>query len=106
MISNLIKIIHLGIVIGVLLSPFINNRSYKHQVAFLLLYILFRNMTGYNKCGLTEMESKFSKKPIKTGFIYQIIAPFSNINKYDFYRLIAPIQWWILLILLYQLLNQ
>lgn len=100
---ELIRIIHLAIVISVVVSPFIDNKYFKQQIIMLLLYILFRNLTGYNKCGLTELESKLSNKPIETGFIYKLVAPFSNISKYEFYRLIVPIQWWILIVLLYQL---
>lgn len=105
MLKYLIKIIHLFIIIFVIISPFVPNKFFKSQIIFILSYILFRNLTGYHKCGLTDLESKLSGKSYKTGFIYQIIEPFNNINKYDFYRLIVPIQYWILLILLYQYLN-
>ena len=103
MLEHLIKTIHLVIVIIVVLAPFIPSNFIKTHIIFLLTYITFRNLTGYRKCGLTELENKISGKPKETGFIYQIIEPFTNIDKYDFYRLIVPIQYWILLILLYQL---
>jgi len=105
MIEYIIKLIHLLIVLIVLVSPFINNALIKKNVIFLLIYIIFRNITGYKNCGLTKLESKFSNKPLDTGFIYKIISPFSNVKKYDFYKLIVPIQYWILFSLLFQKFN-
>lgn len=105
MIDYLVKIIHFSLIILVLSSPFINDKKIKHNIIILLIYIISRNLTGYRKCGLTKIESYVSNKKVETGFIYKIISPFSNIEKYQFYKLIAPIQYWIFLILFYQKFN-
>lgn len=102
MLSKIIKLFHLLILILVLISPFLKNKFIKKQIIFLLLYISFRNLSGYRKCGLTQIESKLSRKPIESGFIYNIIKPYTFLDKYSFYKLILPIQYWILLILIFQ----
>ena len=106
MLEYLIKIIHLFIIFLVILSPFIPYYNLKLQIIYLLIYISFRNLSGYHRCGLTELEAKISGKPIQSGFIYRIIEPLNIINKYNFYNLIVPTQYWILIILLYQYINK
>jgi len=74
-IINLINFIHFIIVLLVVISPFINNRVLKNNVLIFLLYLLFQYITGYQKCGLTELEYIFMGQDYQHGFLYRIINP-------------------------------
>jgi len=75
MIDIIIKIIHLIIVIGIAISPFINNLIFKKNILVLLLFLLFQYLSGYERCGLTELEYLVMGEKYKQGFIYRIINP-------------------------------
>lgn len=75
MISYVIWIIHLILVIGIFSAPFIKNITYKKNVLILLVYLLFQYLTGYEKCGLTELEYLYMGEEYKEGFLYRIINP-------------------------------
>jgi hypothetical protein len=79
MIDIIIKIIHLIIVIGIAISPFIDNLTFKKNILTLLVFLLFQYLSGYERCGLTELEYLFMGEKYKEGFIYRIINPIIKI---------------------------
>ena len=56
MILNIIKLIHLVIIIIVISSVFIPNYQLKKYSFTFLIFIFFQWITNYGKCGLTELE--------------------------------------------------
>ena len=75
MIENIIKILHLILVIFIIISPCIDSREIKINVLIILVYLLFQYLTGYNRCGITELEYYLMKEDYKEGFLYRIINP-------------------------------
>ena len=75
MIDKIIKIIHLILVIAIFASPFIDNLTLKKNILVLLIYLLFQYLSGYGKCGLTELEYLVMGEEYQQGFIYRIINP-------------------------------
>jgi hypothetical protein len=103
MIANIIKIIHLVLVFFIIIAPFINSLEIKKHVLVFLLYLLFQYLTGYNRCGLTQLEYYVMGEEYQEGFLYRIINPIIKIpEKYfeDFLYLFHVIY---VLILIYQL---
>ena len=75
LIINLINLIHFIIVLLVVISLFIDNLFFKKNILIFLVYLLFQYITGYEKCGLTELEYMFMGEEYQHGFIYRIINP-------------------------------
>lgn len=79
MIDKIIKIIHLILVVAIFSAPFINNMALKKNILVLLIYLLFQYLSGYEKCGLTEVEYLVMGEEYQQGFIYRIINPIIKI---------------------------
>lgn len=75
MLVNIIKIIHFIIVSIVIIAPFIDNSILKQNVLVFLIYLLFQYLTGYERCGFTELEYLVMGKEYEEGFLYRIINP-------------------------------
>ena len=75
LIINLINLIHFIIVLLVIISPFVDNLFLKKNILIFLVYLLFQYLTGYEKCGLTELEYIFMGQEYQHGFLYRIINP-------------------------------
>ena len=75
MLVNIIKIIHLIIVLLIISAIFSDNLFLKKHVLIFLVYLLFQYLTGYEKCGLTEFEYLVMNQKYKEGFMYRIINP-------------------------------
>ena len=103
MLSNIIKLIHLIIVLSVISSPFINNLSFKKYIFYFLIYLLFQYLTGYEKCGLTDFEYYIMGEKYQEGFIYRIIKPLISVNENYFNKYLLLIHLIYILILYYQL---
>ena len=56
MIVNIIQFLHLILIMIIAISPIINNYNIKKYVFIFLVYLLFQYLTGYRKCGLTDIE--------------------------------------------------
>ena len=84
MLVNIIKIIHLIIVILIVSSIFIDNLFFKKNVLVFLVYLLFQYLTGYEKCGLTELEYLVMNQKYKEGFMYRIINPIIKVPEHYF----------------------
>ena len=103
LLNYLIKIIHFIIILVVILSPVINDYDIKRLVLGFLLYLLFQYMTGYNKCGLTELEYYVIGEKYKEGFIYRIVNPIIQVSENYFNKCLYIIHILLILILIYQI---
>ena len=103
MIVNLIRIIHLIIVIIIFISPLIDNNDIKKYVFIFLIYLLFQYITGYKKCGLTEIESMMMGEKYQEGFIYRIINPMITVREDYFENYLLIVHLFYIIILFIQL---
>ncbi len=102
-ISNIIWILHLLLVLCIFLSVIVNDKLIKiFSVAF-LFYLLLQYMTGYEKCGLTELEYYVKGERYKEGFLYRLIKPVIRVPEKYFYEKLYLVHLLWILILLYQL---
>jgi hypothetical protein len=71
--ADIIKCIHFGFIIIMIISPFIKNlhKFYYCMVPFLFLHWMF----NYGKCSVTFFESKLRNIQEDKGFIYNTITP-------------------------------
>jgi len=99
---NIIKIIHLIIVLAIISAPFINNYKLKETIYIFLIYLLLQYISGYERCGLTEIEYLLMGKKYEEGFMYRLIKPIIKIPEsyFDKYKIIIH------LIYIYVLHNQ
>ncbi len=99
---NIIKIIHLIIVLAVIFAPFINNYKLKQTIYVFLIYLLLQYISGYEKCGLTELEYLIMGTKYEEGFMYRLIKPIIKIPESYFDKYVIIIH----LIYIYILHNQ
>jgi hypothetical protein len=90
MIVYIIKFLHLLLFIGLILSLFIKDKSYKILSLSFLIYILLQFLTNTGRCGLTEIEYMIMGAKYKEGFLYRLIKPVitvpeSYFNKYLYF---------------------
>ena len=99
MLVNFIKLIHLLIVLVIMTSIFNNNMIVKKNTLIFLVYLLFQYMSGYGKCGLTELEYLVMQSEYKQGFLYRIINPLIHVSEayFDRYLFIVHIVYIIIL---------
>jgi hypothetical protein len=79
MLSNIIKITHFILVLIIGIAPFINNEYVKKNVLIFLIYLLFQYLSGYQRCGFTELEYLVMGKEYESGFLYRLINPLIKI---------------------------
>ena len=103
MIKNIINILHLILVIFIIIAPFVNIKEIKINVLIILIYLLFQYLTGYNRCGLTELEYYFMKEDYKEGFLYRIINPVIKVPEKYFDNWLYIFHIIYVIILIYQL---
>jgi hypothetical protein len=78
---GLTQIIHMILILFVIIAPFTQNKTLIKYNIVLLSYFLFKWITGYNRCGLTEIEYLLSNKPYGTGFIHRLLNNVVNIEE-------------------------
>ena len=103
MIENIIKILHLILIIFIIIAPFVKNKEIKINVLIILCYLLLQYLTGYNKCGLTELEYYFMKSEYQEGFLYRIINPVIKVPEKYFDNWIYVIHIIYIIVLMHQL---
>ena len=103
MIENIIKILHLILVIFIIIAPCIDLREIKINVLIILIYLLFQYLTGYNKCGITQLEYYVMGEEYQEGFLYRIISPIIKVPEKYFSNFLYMIHILYILILSYQL---
>lgn len=79
MLAYIIWIIHFFLVISIIIAPFVHIIDYKKGILILLTFLLFQYLTGYEKCGLTQLEYFLMGENYKEGFLYRIINPIIKI---------------------------
>ncbi|BCS83427.1 hypothetical protein QLL95_gp0696 [Cotonvirus japonicus] len=101
---DIIKTIHLVIIVLVFSSIFIPNCIVKELALTFLIYLLIQYAIGCEKCGLTELEYMIlGQKNHKQGFMYRIINPMIKIPEKYFNNglMYVHIAW--IAILIYQI---
>jgi len=107
-IANIIKFIHICLMVFILSAPFTQSKYIVSFNIFLILFILngwfmsyinpeIDNLDGFHfgRCKLTELECKLRGIEYKNGFIFRIIKPFNIINesKLNCYIVVFMILW-------------
>jgi hypothetical protein len=105
MILKLIRLLHFLIILTVILSPFLNKIEIKKNVLIFLIYLKLQHITGYKKCGLTDLEDKITGNKKEIGFIYSILNPYFNLDQTEFYKKQEYIHYFLILILTYQTMS-
>jgi hypothetical protein len=106
MLANIIKIIHFILVSIIITAPFINNETMKKNVLIFLIYLLFQYLTGYQRCGFTELEYLVMGKDYESGFLYRLINPLIKIPEEYFDKWLFGFHLLWICILLNQLNNK
>lgn len=104
LIADLVKLVHLLLVISVIISVFVPNCCFKEYALILLVLLLVKYILGYNKCGLTQLEYWIlGQENHQQGFIYRIVNPIIKVpeNYFNNGLLYLHILW--IIILAYQL---
>jgi hypothetical protein len=103
MLSKLIMILHLLLVIIIAVSPYIDNFTIKNYSLIFLIYLLLQYLTGYQKCGLTQLEYMVKQEDYKEGFLYRLITPLITVREDYFTNYLLVVHLIYILILGYQL---
>ncbi len=103
MLLILIKLIHFIIVVLIGLSPFINVYKIKYYSFIFLIYLLFQYISGYQKCGLTQLEYYVMGKNYEEGFLYRLINPLIKVPEHYFNKYIICIHLIYIIILFNQI---
>jgi len=76
LLADIIKLVHLIIVICVIASVFVPNCKFKQYALVLLIFLLVQYILGFEKCGLTQLEYYIlGKEKYQQGFMYRLINP-------------------------------
>ena len=103
MIVNIIRMIHLIIIILVAISPIIDNNIIKKYAFIFLVYLLFQYITGYKQCGLTKFEYIIMQDKHEEGFLYRLINPMITVREDYFENYLLIIHICIIVLLFIQL---
>ena len=103
MIIDIIQYLHFLLIICITLSIIIPYTQYKIYILGTLTCLLFRYLSGYTRCGLTELEYIIKGQKYKEGFIYRLIHPILTIPEeyFDTFLFDVHIIW--IIILVYQI---
>jgi hypothetical protein len=103
MLYNIIQYIHVIIILIIILSIFYNNIKLKEIVLSILILLMIKYLTGYDRCGLTEIEYLLKGEKYKEGFIYRIIKPILTIPEQYFENYLFILHSLYIIILIIQL---
>jgi len=103
MLYNIIQYIHVIIILIIILSIFYNNIKLKEIVLSILILLMIKYLTGYDRCGLTEIEYLLKGEKYKEGFIYRIIKPILTIPEQYFENYLFILHSLYIIILITQL---
>lgn len=103
MLYNIIQYIHVIIIFIIILSIFYNNIKLKEIVLSILILLMIKYLTGYDRCGLTEIEYLLKGEKYKEGFIYRIIKPILTIPEQYFENYLFILHSLYIIILITQL---
>jgi hypothetical protein len=91
------------IILIIILSIFYNNIKLKEIVLSILILLMIKYLTGYDRCGLTEIEYLLKGEKYKEGFIYRIIKPILTIPEQYFENYLFILHSLYIIILITQL---
>lgn len=113
--ANIIRYVHLMIIVFIILSPFHQNIDMVRLHIFVSLYIIIGwvlsswdpsldvdNGKRYGRCGLTELESKLRGIDYKEGFIINLVKPLKKYNHENIDKVLVLIMLLLLSISLYR----
>jgi len=103
MLYNIIQIAHVIIITIIIISLFYPNKKLKEFTLSLLILLMIKYLTGYQKCGLTEIEYLLKGEQYKEGFIYRIVKPIITIPESYFENYLFILHTLYIVILFYQL---
>jgi len=73
--ANVIRFIHILIILFVLFAPFTNNIHLLQYHLLFVPFIVLRWIFNYDKCNITIIEQNLRNCKENEGFIYKIIKP-------------------------------
>lgn len=79
--ANVVRIIHLLVLIAIFISVFIPNRIFKTVILILLIFIIIQYLIGIPICILTKLEYMCMGKEYESGFVYRLVNPVVNITE-------------------------
>lgn len=82
----LIQGLHLLLVIGVVVAPFVPVREYKQYALAFLLFLVLQFFLNQGECGLTEIEAFVLGEKKVEGFLYRLINPVIQFHHTEFYQ--------------------
>lgn len=97
--ANIIHFLHIIFVIIMLISPWSNQLILYKFYKIMVPTLLFRWLTNYSKCTVTQIESKLRNIPEDKGFIYRLITPiytFSSERTFNYLLYFYMILTWLL----------
>ncbi len=106
MLANIIKLLHLILVLLIAIAPFYPDKTLKKSVFIFLLYLFFQYLTGYEKCGLTILEYVVMGEKYQEGFMYRLINPLIKVPEKYFDQYLFYVHSFYLVILYMQLRDQ
>ena len=103
MTPELIRLIHLLIVLAVVTAVFIPICLWKIIVLGFIIFMIIKIAIGYNECELTALEYQLQGKTENEPFIYRLFQPYISVSKGTFHFVTNSIMLVIMLILIYQI---
>lgn len=103
MIVHAIQALHLALVVGVVVSPFIPVLLYKQYALAFLLFLVLQFFLNHGECGLTTIEAVVLGEKRVDGFLYRLINPIVRFNHTEFYHYIRLYHATYILILIGQI---
>lgn len=100
--ESLIKIIHFLLVAFVVIAPFTGSKTLININIVILGYMSLRWISGYEKCGFTELEYLVSGKPYGQGFLYRLLNGVTKMqeNKFNVFIISITVLWLIVNIII------
>lgn len=103
MLVELIRLIHILLIVGVFASLFINNCYLKELSLTLLIFLLVQYLLGYEKCGLTQLEYWVMGEKYQEGFIYRLINPIIKVREDYFNKGLVYLHLFLIAVFSYQI---
>jgi hypothetical protein len=82
----LIQALHLFLVVGVIVAPFVPSFEYKQYALAFLLFLVLQFTLNHGQCGLTEIEGFVLGEKKVDGFLHRLITPVIQFNHSEFYN--------------------
>jgi len=96
--ENLIRFIHFLLVGFIIIAPFTNNKSLIDINIVILGFLSLKWITGYERCGLTDLEYAVSGEEYGEGFLYRLLNGVTKMeeNKFNVFVISLTVLWLII----------